>query len=788
MNPVSDESRLTAYALDELNATDRAAVERELAEHPELRAEVEQIRALAATLTRELDREDGVALDEVRREAIHKAAQTPARTAGRRPFAFGPWLGAAAALLLTVTMLTQLPRETRKDEGETAAAAVLKTPQAKAPAQPVEPVPPRGNNEQMVPLESKIQYPKPIKIGTPVPITGVRNLEPDPSVGTPGIKWYPDLRHQLEAPPIVKTEYDDLDQTKDQKNLSHDVVSPMVVSSTNPAPPEPPGDKIVGNHRQNLISEAERLLAAAGPMRGRTSAMRGPGNKANEGRDESNTRIISPSLDDFPERTDQPFLRVGDHPLSTFSVDVDTASYSVVRKMLTEGRLPPPDAVRVEEMINYFTYEAAPPQDGKAFAAHLEMMPAPWNTRHPLVRITLKGRELTQATRPALNLVYLVDVSGSMDAPNKLPLVKRALQMLAAQLEDKDHIAMVVYAGSSGLVLPATNGSRQREIVEALDRLNAGGSTAGGAGIQLAYQVAREHFQQGAENRVILCTDGDFNVGLTQRGDLERLIEKEAKSGVFLSVLGFGMGNYKDSTLELLSGKGNGNYAYIDTFAEARKVLVDQMFGTLVTIAKDVKVQVEFNPARVAGYRLIGYENRMLRKEDFNNDKIDAGDIGAGHTVTALYELVPAGQSVTDAPAVDPLKYQKSAEAAASTATQEWLTVKLRHKAPDGDVSSLQEFPLPADAGERGEPTRDFRFAAAVAAFGQRLRGTTHLGSYSYDQILALAEPARGDDPLGYRAEFLKLVRNAKALAGNAPKGAQGDLKDPNDIQVVLPE
>ncbi len=742
MNPVSDESRLTAYALGELNDTDRAAVERELNEHPELRAEVEQIRTLAEALTRGLDRESGVALDEVRREAIRKAAQAPTRTAPRRPFAFGPWVGAAAALLLTVTMLTQLPRETRRNEEEKAAAAVPGTPRVESPAQPIHPTGGPVVEELKVPIDSKIQYPKPIKIGTPVPIKGVRNLDPTQDY------YYNDQGGDL--------------------GLGSKVVTGL--------PVEAPVDV----ESLSVVGKVDSPVTIHSAMMGRTAAMRGTAERKKDSVGETDGRIISPSLDDFPERTDQPFLRVGDHPLSTFSVDVDTASYSVVRKMLTEGRLPPPDAVRVEEMINYFTYEAAPPKDGKAFAAHLEMMPSPWNTRHPLVRITIKGRELTTATRPALNLVYLVDVSGSMNDPNKLPLVKRALQMLAAQLEDKDHIAIVVYAGASGLALPATNGSRQREIVEALDRLNAGGGTAGAAGIQLAYQVARENFKAGAENRVILCTDGDFNVGVTQRGDLERLIEQEAKSGVFLSVLGFGMGNYKDSTLELLSGKGNGNYAYIDTFAEARKVLVDQMFGTLVTIAKDVKIQVEFNPARVAGYRLIGYENRMLRKEDFNNDKIDAGDIGAGHTVTALYELVPAGQSVTDAPGVDPLKYQKSAEAAAPVATEEWLTVKLRHKAPDGDVSSLQEFPLKGDAGEQAEASRDFRFAAAVAALGQRLRGTSHLGAYSYDQILALAEPARGDDPLGYRAEFIKLVRNAKALAGNDPN-------DPSERPVVVP-
>ncbi|MBP7274608.1 MAG: von Willebrand factor type A domain-containing protein [Kiritimatiellae bacterium] len=488
--------------------------------------------------------------------------------------------------------------------------------------------------------------------------------------------------------------------------------------------------------------------------------------------------ILSPSLDDFAERMDQKFIRVTDHPLSTFSVDVDTASYAVIRRFLNEGRLPPPDAVRVEELINYFPYAYAPPADETPFAAHLEAAPAPWNPENTLVRIAIKGREIAPASRPALNLVYLIDVSGSMSPENKLPLVQRALQLLARQLGERDRIAMVVYAGSSGLVLPATSGARTTEIIEALDRLEAGGSTAGGSGIQLAYRVARENFDRNAVNRVILCTDGDFNVGLTQRGDLERLIEEEAKSGVFLTVLGFGMGNYKDSTLELLSNRGNGNYAYIDDFNEARKALVDQMMGTLVTIAKDVKIQVEFNPAQVAGYRLIGYENRLLQKEDFNNDQVDAGDIGAGHTVTAFYELIAAGRPVGDAPAVDPLKYSPpeiilpAAQEMPYATRPELLTVKLRYKQPDGDTSRKLEFPLAADAVVKGDPSPDFRFAAAVAAFGQRLRGSPHIRDYSYDRILSLAGPAVGTDPFGYRAEFLKLVRAAQAL-GPAPAPAR---------------
>jgi Ca-activated chloride channel family protein len=351
-----------------------------------------------------------------------------------------------------------------------------------------------------------------------------------------------------------------------------------------------------------------------------------------------------------------------------------------------------------------------------------------------------------------------------MEGPTRLPLVKRGLQALTEQLDGRDRIALVTYAGSTEVALPSTKGSDKAAILKAIRRLGAGGSTAGASGIQLAYETAKQSFDPKASNRVILCTDGDFNVGITQRGDLERLIEEQAKSGVFLSVLGFGMGNYKDSTLELLSDKGNGNYAYIDSFREAQKALIDQMMGTLFTIAKDVKVQVEFNPAHVAGYRLIGYENRLLRKEDFNDDRVDAGDIGAGHTVTAFYEVVPSGAPVSSAPKVDDLKYQPKAPAAAAPSA-EALTVKLRYKQPDGDASSKLEFPLAASALAATDASDDFRFATAVAAFGQVLRKNPAVQGFTLDQVLALAETAKGKDSYGYRAEFVNLVRTARTAS-----------------------
>ncbi|MBI5822151.1 MAG: VWA domain-containing protein [Verrucomicrobia bacterium] len=461
---------------------------------------------------------------------------------------------------------------------------------------------------------------------------------------------------------------------------------------------------------------------------------------------------------------DNPFLAVAEHPLSTFSTDVDTASYANVRRFLTQGLLPPQDAVRIEEMINYFTYDYAKPKRGEPFSVNIETAGCPWNAEHRLVRIGLKGREVTAAKRPPCNLVFLIDVSGSMGDANKLSLVKPAMRMLVEQLTENERVAIVVYSERVRVVLPSTSGDRRQEIIDAIESLQAGGCTNGGDGIRQAYDMATRHFIERGVNRVILCTDGDFNVGTTELTELTRLIEQKRKSGVFLSVLGFGAGNLKDATLERLADKGNGHYTYIDTFFEARKVLVEQMSGTLVTIAKDVKIQVEFNPAKVAGYRLIGYENRLLRKEDFNNDRKDAGEIGAGHTVTALYEIVPAGQALPTPP-VDALKYQPSPKPATPvTTSDDLLTVKLRYKQPNGDKSALIEQAL-ADSGKGyAAASRDFKFAAAVAAFGMILRDSEHKGNATLAGVLELAEEGRGPDASGYRTEFLSLVKKAQKL------------------------
>jgi len=459
---------------------------------------------------------------------------------------------------------------------------------------------------------------------------------------------------------------------------------------------------------------------------------------------------------------DNAFKLVRQDPLSTFSIDVDTASYANVRRFLNQNQLPPPDAVRIEELVNYFRYDYAQPKAEHPFSVSVDLAQCPWAPTHRLARVALKGREPDLARRPASNLVFLLDVSGSMGDANKLPLVKRSMKLMVDHLGENDRVAIVVYAGASGLVLPSTTCDRKKQVLAALDRLSAGGSTNGGAGIQLAYQTAVDNFIKGGTNRVILATDGDFNVGVSDRGRLTRLIEKKAKSGVFLTVLGFGQGNLQDATMEELSGKGNGTYAYIDSIREARKVLVEQIGGTLLTIAKDVKIQVEFNPARIGAYRLIGYENRVLRNQDFNDDKKDAGEIGAGLTVTAFYEVVPRGVKI-DIPGVDPLKYQATALADAAI-SDEAMTVKLRYKLPDGDTSTLITAAVKDEPRSIKDVSDDYVFATAVAAFGMVLRDSPYKGSANLALVEELARTGARRDPGGYRKEFLELVRKARAL------------------------
>jgi Ca-activated chloride channel homolog len=459
-----------------------------------------------------------------------------------------------------------------------------------------------------------------------------------------------------------------------------------------------------------------------------------------------------------------PIIAASEQPVSTFSIDVDTGAYSNVRRFLDQGRMPPTDAVRIEEFINYFDYPYPTPSSlDQPFSVSTEVARAPWNADRWLLQVGLKGYELPLDKLPASNLVFLLDVSGSMQSPDKLPLVKTALKLVVEQMRPQDHIAIVVYAGAAGLVLPSTPGSERATILASLDALEAGGSTNGGQGIQLAYQVAREQMVEGGVNRVILATDGDFNVGLVDQQDLEDLVARERKSGIALTTLGFGQGNYNDELAERLADLGDGNHAYIDTEREARKVLVRELSANLLTIAKDVKIQIEFNPAVVAEYRLIGYENRMLAREDFNNDAVDAGEIGAGHTVTALYELTPVGSPATRLP---PLRYAKPD--ANGKAGAEIAFLKLRYKRPDEDSSRLieQAVSRPQQIGSGSAP---LQFAAAVAAFGEALRGGKYLDGYRYQAIADLAEKHLGQDAFGMNAELVDLIRKAQVLSGSEP-------------------
>ncbi|MFP6901452.1 MAG: VWA domain-containing protein, partial [Opitutales bacterium] len=468
-----------------------------------------------------------------------------------------------------------------------------------------------------------------------------------------------------------------------------------------------------------------------------------------------------PSTEEYDRIYENPFLEAEGNPLSTFSIDVDTASYANSRRYLRNGRLPPKDAVRIEEFINYFNYDYPAPTGADPFSINCELGPCPWNDKHELLLIGLQGKKIDVAQLPPSNLVFLADVSGSMSSHDKLPLLKASLRMLVDNLRPEDRVALVVYAGAAGLVLDSTSGKEKKKILAAIDNLNAGGSTAGGAGIRLAYKVAKENFMPKGNNRIILATDGDFNVGVSSDAEMTRLIESKRDDGVFLTVLGYGTGNYKDSKMEKLADKGNGNYAYIDSIREAKKALVTEMGGTLFTIAKDVKLQLEFNPATVSSYRLIGYENRMLKKEDFNDDKKDAGELGAGHRVTALYEIVRVGVEEPVAK-VDKLKYQKKVKL---TKSEDLLTLKLRYKAPKETKSQLITRIVKAKDITPKKASDNWAFSSAVAEFAMVIRDSKHKGTASFDSALERARKARGKDEHGYRAEFVHLIEEADLLA-----------------------
>ena len=554
-----------------------------------------------------------------------------------------------------------------------------------------------------------------------------------------------------------------------------------------------PVDQPTSDQQANLPAtlEAEEILVQPAPSQGRleraagTKHMTSKAVLAESVVTGARTSVVGSDMIRYPsEPLDReaythfdtnPVHLVSEAPVSTFSIDVDSASYANVRRLLNQGVLPRHDAVRVEELINYFSYDyPTPAADEDPFAVHTEVGPSPWHEDRHLLHVGIKGYELDEADLPPANLVFLIDVSGSMQSPDKLGLLKSSMKMLAKRLSPEDRVAIAVYAGAAGMVLESTPGSERAKILSAIDQLTAGGSTNGGAGIRLAYSLAEQGFMQNGINRVILATDGDFNVGTTDTEALKNLVEAKRESGVALTVLGFGGGNYNDALMQELAQIGNGNAAYIDTLNEARKVLVEEIGATLNMIAKDVKIQIEFNPATVAEYRLIGYETRHLEREDFNNDKVDAGDIGAGHTVTALYEIALSG---SEGGLIDPLRYGTQQREADTGASGELAFLKLRYKQPAGDTSKLITVPIEKDEiiGDLARTSDNYRFSAAVAGFGQILRGGEYTGDFDLDAVAALASAARGTDAYGYRGEFLGMVRTADALALNVPNDGENE-------------
>ena len=702
----SSDPRLTAYALGEMDERERTAFEALLAEDPDAQAEVEAIRGVAGQLTQDLAGEPCPELTAAQKQNVHDEAATR-RSVPRLWRVVGTVAGLAAAACLLAGLFLPALHQAREKAVSIGGPADVRDSQMEYRM--------GGRSDRLAEQTS-------VRMAQGKQRTALAPADPRPE----GIKA------PLHSMGLSKA-----------KSRTADTLQ-----ATGPRPQPKP-------ESARPASSAPKTPALK-PSRPR------PDGEANEvwGQDTGQEGFNREAYDRI---VDNPFVAVSTNRLSTFSIDVDTASYANIRRFLKRRQLPPKDAVRIEEMVNYFVYDYPQPTGPDPFSVNVEVAGCPWKSDHRLVRIGLKGKEIDADKRPASNLVFLLDVSGSMRSPNKLPLLKQAMKMLVNNLGENDSVAITVYAGASGLVLPSTTGDRKEVVLGALERLQAGGSTNGGAGIQLAYRVATEGFIEGGTNRVILATDGDFNVGITSEGDLTRLIEEKAKSGVFLTVLGFGGGNYQDARLEKLADKGNGNYAYVDTRAEARKVLVEQMGGTLVTIAKDVKIQVEFNPAQVTAYRLIGYENRLLRKEDFNDDTKDAGEIGAGHTVTAFYEVVPRGVPI-ELPNVDALKYQVPKPTPRGEAAHELLTVKLRYKQPDGDRSKLLQVPVVDDESSYGKASNDYKFAGAVAAFGMILRESPYKGSASLDGVLELADEAMPESASPYRREFLELVRTAKQL------------------------
>ncbi len=759
-----DDARLTAYVVDEVDPETAAAIEEALQESAALRDQAEEIRAAAALVTEALRREPAPALLSEQRAALTRPS--PSR---RAAFAVthraAVWAGLAASVV-AATAAIALWRGSSRDAQPLAVASTPTVPlTSTSPVPPALTADPRpaaarpAAPQRRAPSATVASTPALTAAASTVTIRGV--VKDSSGAPIPGATI---TAHSLDDGLTVTATSDSRGEFRVQDQLAGRVVLSAGLPGFRSAQQEiavSPARAASWEPTLEVGALTETVTVTASTPLAHMSIGVGP---SLEGRPDAAFNTAS-----YAYRADSSFVDVRHHPLSTFAADVDTASYANVRRFLNDDELPPADAVRIEEMLNYFPYDYTAPRQ-EPFAAHLELGPAPWKPAHRLLRIGLKAREIAVQHRPASNLVFLVDVSGSMNAPNRLPLVKRALEMLVESLDGRDRIAIVVYAGAAGLVLPPTSGADKATILGALARLQAGGSTNGAQGIQLAYDTAAGGFLSHGNNRVILATDGDFNVGMTDEGSLTRLIQERAKGGVFLSVLGFGMDNYKDSTLEMLADKGNGNYAYVDTDNEARKTLVDQLTSTLITVAKDVKIQVEFNPSRVRSYRLLGYENRLLRPEDFRDDTKDAGEVGAGHAVTALYEIVPASED--SSPALpDRLRYQERGGLTGAARGGELMRMKLRYKDPKGSRSRSLEWTAKDEPVPLSEASADFRFAAAVAAFGMLLRDSPHKGAATFDDVRAQAEAAKGQDAGGYRQEFIHLVGKAQGLrqAEDAP-------------------
>jgi len=801
----ANDPRWTAFALGELkNEQDRAEIEEALHQSEEARRLIEGIRETAQLLARELHDEPSEVLLPEQRQRIEEKIN-----AAHRWFSFhNPWVlaGMASAATVLLVVLVIGHRMYQASPGTlgsvsankgTGASATPRQASASSSAAALQLSPAQQQSILSKSVTPEVQKGVPsVASAQPSPVSqNPAPNQPQDATGKPPFQIIPALNPPVLQSQAANVAADKLTAVKNAPPPTDSAVSQsqamnVVIDGVTTAGGTPP--KIVGGTVGGVVGGTVGALDSVGgriPVTVQAGnpanadqfvgrgygAGYGPGRGGGAGAGNLAGRGVNPiwrylrpfypgsNTESYDQINDNPFLDVAQNALSTFSIDVDTASYSNVRRFLNSGSLPPKDAVRIEELINYFNYDYAGPADGKPLAAYFDVTEAPWKPEHRLLRVALKGREL-RGDRPASNLVFLLDVSGSMGEPNKLPLVKESMRMLVNQLTENDKVAIVVYASDARVILPPVSGDQKSRIMSAIDSLQAGGSTNGGSGIQLAYQAAQDGFIRGGINRIILATDGDFNVGITNRGDLTRLIEDKAKSGISLTALGFGMGNYKDATLESLADKGNGNYAYIDTPDEARKVFVEKLNATLVTIAKDVKIQIEFNPAQVSSYRLIGYEDRQLAKEDFNDDTKDAGEIGAGHAVTVLYELVPAN-AADSTPRVDPLKYQQPTPTTPAARSGELATLKVRYKEPDQDKSIASEYVIRDAEKKFASATADFKFAAAVAAFGMVLRESPHKGNATLGSVLEWATSGQSADRYGYRLEFIRLLQRAILIA-----------------------